>query len=54
MKRNHTNRREPRSGISPYARHCKIEYRYSSELREWERSMGRKIKSDRERENAAS
>lgn len=53
MKRNHTTRREPRSGISPYSRYNKYEFRYSSELREWERSMGRKIKSERERENAS-
>lgn len=37
MKRNHTTRREPKSGMSSYRRHGKKPFTYSQALRQWER-----------------
>lgn len=38
MKRNHTTKRVPRSGISPYKRHGKKPFQYSPRYAEWKRA----------------
>lgn len=52
-KRNHTTRREPSSGISPYARYSKKPFVYSTALRQWERENGRRVSAEAEREATA-
>lgn len=37
MKRNHTTKRVPKSGISPYKRHAKKPYQYSPAYQAWKR-----------------
>jgi hypothetical protein len=46
MKRNHTNHREPKSGLSSYRRHGKKPYVYSQGLRQWERDNGRREQAE--------
>lgn len=37
MKRNHTTKRQPKSGVSPYKRYGKRPYQYSQKHMEWQR-----------------
>jgi hypothetical protein len=54
MKRQHApKRRDRKSGESPYARHRKREYSYSSQYHEWRRSVTGKASRAEGQRNAA-